>query len=54
MASVTPSEVRKAYPLSSQAPGSAQHRRGNAISLGFRPADTDFFDVDGLRVEACV
>jgi multiple sugar transport system ATP-binding protein len=38
--------------LLAQAPGSAQHKRGDTVSLGFRAADTHLFDADGLRIEA--
>ncbi len=38
--------------LLAQAPGNAQHHRGDKVTLGFRTADAHFFGADGLRIEA--
>jgi ABC-type sugar transport system ATPase subunit len=38
--------------LLAQAPGNAQFRRGDKVSLGFKASDAHFFDAEGLRIEA--
>lgn len=38
--------------LLAQAPGQAQHKRGDTVSLSFRAPDAHFFDAEGLRIEA--
>jgi len=37
--------------LLAQAPGNAQFKRGDKVTLGFRAADAHFFNADGLRIE---
>jgi len=38
--------------LLAQAPGNAQFKRGDKVSLGFKASDAHFFDAEGLRIEA--
>ncbi len=40
--------------LLAQAPGNAQFKRGDKVSLGFKASDAHFFDAEGLRIEASV
>jgi multiple sugar transport system ATP-binding protein len=38
--------------LLAQAPGNAQFKRGDAVSLGFNASNAHFFNAEGLRIEA--